>query len=150
MPTELSREEMLAKVDEHGLHEAAFEWEATLATMGDTPVYLYYPWRLRCSDAEAITEAWVRLFSFPWFDPSRRTEPSTLDVYVNDDSVLRIRNFTFVGDDGRPRRTTMASRFSFEGPLLTTESVFFDAAMIEYMDSRFGADFRALPGVEEF
>src|SRR5690349_18539327 len=113
MPTRLSADEMLAKVDEHGAFEAVHDWAGAFETLNGGAVYLYYPWRLRCAGREAITEAWIRTFSFPFFDPSRSGGSGTVQLYVNDDSVLRIRTFAFTDDAGRVHPSTLVTQWGF-------------------------------------
>lgn len=151
MPTRLGADEMLAVVERHGQFEGAHDWDGTLTTMTADPVYLYYPWRLRCASVESITEAWILTFSFPFFNQGASPAgPSTTATYVNDDSVARIRNFSFRSEDGLLHPSTLITTYTFDGPLIRTEAVFMDVALTTYMDEAFGAEFRAIPGVDVF
>jgi hypothetical protein len=148
MATNLDVAGMQALIDEHGRCELAEDWAGTLATMTDTPVYFFFPYRLRVAGAAAITEAWTRTLGLPCFDYANMDlSTAHQDAYRSDDSVLLVNSLAFQDEQGSRCPTTMIVRFMFEGDRIASESVFMDAAMTRYVDAVFDESFRALPGV---
>jgi hypothetical protein len=144
----LSGEEMRALVMEHSLGEHTRDWPRAIATLSDRPVYEFYPYRIRITELDAITEAWTRLLPLPCFNSSDGGEQLGYEEFVGDDSVMTIAEWTFPDSEGRVRRTKIAVRYGFEGHLMKSETVFMDRSMTTFVDHAFDDDFLALPGVE--
>ena len=153
MPTTLDAAGMRALIDEHSGCELDHNWEGALATMIPAPHYEFYPYRLRISGAEAITEMWSRIFSdngtLRCFDIAH----SDLDAHegfglVGDDSIVDIMKSVFRAEDGEIRRASTVVWYRFEDDRMMSETLWVDATLVPYLDTVFDESFRALPGVE--
>jgi hypothetical protein len=156
MATSLDSAAMRALADKHGACEVAHDWDGALATMGDAPFYEFYPFRLRISGADAIKNLWrgvftktdgriIRCFDEPFLVPDSHEYAE----YINEDSLVEIRTWTFVGDDGEHHSSKSVVIYAFEGDRMRSETMFVDESTKLYMDRVFDAEFRAQPGVEE-
>jgi hypothetical protein len=148
MATSLSGQEMKEMVARHAGYEMAGDWAGALGTMTETPVYEYYPYRLRISGAEAITEAWIRLLALPCFDPSGGITVHSHEEFVGVDSIMTHSEWTFTGDDGVPQRTKVVVNYQFEGEQMARETMIMDASVMPFVERVLDEGFRALPGVE--
>jgi hypothetical protein len=146
--TSLTPDEMRAMVAEHSEGEMVHDWPRAIATLTDSPVYEFYPYRLRISGTDAITEAWKRLLVLPCFNSGEAGEFHGHEEYVGPDSVLHVSEWTFVDPDGIRRRTKPAVRYGFEGDRMVSETMWMDASMTPFVDTAFDEEFRSLPGVE--
>jgi hypothetical protein len=154
MPTTLDADGMRALVDAHSEGEQARNWPIALATMDPAPYYEFYPYRLRISGADAITEMWTRIFAEE--GTLRCFNVDYIDVdsvefseSVGEDTLVHIMGATFVAEDGRRRRSSNVVRYRFDGDRMLSETLWVCSNLTPYLDTVFDESFRALPGVEE-
>jgi hypothetical protein len=145
---------MRALVDEHSEGEQARNWSVVLATMGPSPYYEFYPYRLRISGADAITEMWARIFAEEGTLRCFNVDHIDLDSVeftesVGEDSLVHIMAATFFTEEGEPRRSSNVVRYRFEGDRMLSETLWVCSNLVRYLDTVFDESFRALPGVQE-
>lgn len=154
MGTTLDGDGMRALVDVHSEREQARNWPSALATMVPAPYYEFYPYRLRISGADAITEMWNRIFAeegtLRCFDVEHiELDSVEFSESVGEDSLVHIMAATFVAEDGQRRRSSNVVRYRFEGDRMLSETLWVCSNLMRYFDTVFDESFRALPGVEE-
>jgi len=142
-------EARMAVIAEHIRCELARDLEGALATMAAEPVYEYYPYRLRISGEVAVTEMWKRLLEIP---PVAAVDRGNIvaETFVNDDAVLMMQDMEFTTETGEKRHAQPIAIYHFADGKIDKEIAYFDREGMRYMDVLLDAEFRALPGVEEF
>jgi hypothetical protein len=146
--TGLTADEMRAIVDEHSEGEITHDWPRALATMTSAPFYEFYPYRLRVSGADAITETWKRLLPLPCFMSAEGGEFLELKEYVGTNSIIHVLDRVFADFDGTTYLSKLLVRYDFEGDRMLSETVIMDAPMLPFIDTAFDETFMAIPGVE--
>jgi hypothetical protein len=155
MATTLDADGMLALIDVHSEAEQAREFPTALATMGPSPYYEFYPFRLRIGGPEAITELWSRIFradgtTLHCFDVGNiEVDSVEFAQAVGDDMIVHIMGANFAGEDGERLRSSNVVRYRFEGDKMASETLWVCSNIARYLDTVFDGSFRALPGVEE-
>jgi hypothetical protein len=147
MSTNLSADQMRELVAKHAAFEFANDWAGALSTMGPTPFYEFYPFRLRVAGADAITDAWSRLLPLPISDQSSYRAATQME-YVNEDSLVHVTDLTFTAEGEERRETRTVVIYRFEGALMCSETVVFDAVALPYVKEAFDSAFQSRAGVE--
>jgi hypothetical protein len=146
MASRLDPDRMRDIVMRHSTCELGRDWKGALATMVATPIYEFYPYRLRLTSPAAIIDAWARMLPLPCCNPAL-TKMISHEEYVGESGLLHVSAWTFP-KDGETRMTKVAVKYAFEGDLMSSETMFMDAAMMTCVDAVFDAKFRSSPGVE--
>jgi hypothetical protein len=154
MTTNLTADQMLAIIDEHGGAEQARDFDRAWETLADEPFYQFFPYRLRLSSREAITELWSRIFAESgWircFSADARVPGvGAMHRHVSEDAVVDLMVSAFLDEAGQRHDSSYIVRYAFDGEGLKSESLWLDSSLLPYFDDVFDASFRALPGVEE-
>jgi hypothetical protein len=154
MTTNLTADQMLAIIDEHGGAEQARDFDRAWETLADEPFYQFFPYRLRLSSREAITELWSRIFAESgWircFSADARVPGvGAMQRHLSEDAVVDLMVSAFLDEAGQRHDSSYIVRYAFDGEGLKSESLWLDSSLLPYFDDVFDASFRALPGVEE-
>ena len=154
MTTKLTADRMLAIIDEHGDAEQARDFDRAWETLADEPFYQFFPYRLRLSGREAITELWSRIFAESgWircFSADARVPGvGAMHRHLSEDAVVDLMVSAFFDEGGVRRDSSYIVRYAFDDGGLKSESLWLDSSLLPYFDRVFDASFRAIPGVEE-
>ena len=154
MSTTLDADGMRALIWVHSEGEMTRNFDAALATMGPSPYYEFYPFRLRISGPEPIVEMWSRIFRedgwlHPFDEANRVPGDPVFEEMVGENAIVHIMGGAFIAENGERRGTSTVVRYRFEGDTMESETMWACGNLVPYLGTVFDESFRALPGVEQ-
>lgn len=145
MPLDTAR--MLELAQAHEAAEFSGDLDATMATLIDHPVYLWFPQRLRIEGQEAVREMYARLAGVIGQMQARIAERRVFFMAFGDDQLAAEIDFDYRFDDGRTKKVRIAAFLAFVGERMVGETQYVDADLAGVLDQIFDTAFRSLPGV---
>src|SRR5262245_39406373 len=120
MATTLDADGMRALIWVHSEGEMNRDFDAAMATMGPSPYYEFYPFRLRLNGPGPIRELWSRIFRedgwlHPFDEKNRVADVIEFEEMVGESSIVHIMGSAFIAEDGEQRATSNVVRYRFEG-----------------------------------
>lgn len=145
MTKNLSWEEAMAVLKAHEKAELDVDYEATIATLADNPVYELPTLGLKFEGAEAVHEFYRR--TLPYF--------AKLDVYADmrvhalseDGHTVAREAYPYVVVDGKKVQCNYSALIVVEDGKIKSERLYVDPVFGAYFADSLGEDFEKLPGV---
>ncbi len=142
-------ERMLELGNEHEQTEFAHDWDATLATLVDHPVYHWFPQRLRIEGREAVRAMYVCIA--PLIDNLAATvESREFRFLTSSDSELGISFSTEYEFPDGLKRAYLSVFLNFDGEKLIGETQYTDWPLTAEFDRMLDDEFYKMPGVTTF
>lgn len=145
MPLEPAR--LLELAQAHETAEFSGDLDATMATLIDRPVYLWFPQRLKIEGREAVREMYARLM--PMIDQMKAgiADRRIFFMATGEDQLAAEIDFDYRFEDGRTKKVRIAAFLQFVGEKMVGETQYVDQDLAGVVDALFDAEFMALPGV---
>jgi SnoaL-like protein len=142
----LSAAERIELVTRHVDCELRQDWDGCLATMIEDPFYVHYPAGVRVTGREAVVAQWKLLVGTSQITDA--IESANLRTWAAGNEIVTLFEWTTDEGNGNKHRSSSYALFTFEGGLISGETIFADGQTGDAIISALGGDFFELPGVD--